>query len=107
MLYTEKIDLKVISDSSKPSGGEMISIHKDGTRTSQPYGNIETKVYECPCGAGTVTLTIENIPGYYDWYARINCQDCDKIWDILWGKGVSPGHSPMLGKKYILKKSNT
>ena len=81
----ERFDLKVISQTKEPSGGD--------------YGEIITTQYECPCGKGKVVLKIENIPGYYDFYTNFDCAECNKKYELLWGKGVLPGHSPMIEKK--------
>jgi hypothetical protein len=79
----EPFDLKVISQTKNPSG----------------YGEIIKTVYECPCGKGKVVLTIENIPGYYDFYTNFDCAECREKFELLWGQGVLPGHSPMIKQK--------
>ena len=98
----EPFDLKLISQTKKPSGGEMITILEGGKTHSQPYGEIITSKYECPCGKGKVVLTQENIPGYYDFYTNFDCAECDKKYELLWGKGVLPGNSPMIRKKIVI-----
>jgi len=81
----ERFDLKIVSQTKSP--------------TDNGYGSIDTSVYECPCGKGNVILTEENIPGYYDFYTSFNCSECKEKYELLWGMGVSPGHSPMIRKK--------
>jgi hypothetical protein len=93
-------DLKVISQTKKPSGGEMITILGGGKTHKEPYGEIITTEYECPCGKGKVILTEEAIPGYYDFYTDFNCAECKEKFELLWGKGVIPGRSPMIKRKY-------
>jgi len=73
-------DLKVISETTTSSDGRLISVSKDSQINEQPYGNISKTIYECPCGKGTVEETIENIPGYKDWYTFIYCEDCNKVY---------------------------
>ena len=97
----ESFDLKIIDQTKKPSGGEIITISGGDERHSQPYGEIITSVYECPCGKGKIVLTEEKIPGNYDFYTNFDCIECNKKYEILWGKGVLPGHSPMIKRKYI------
>lgn len=41
-------------------------------------GAIDTYVYECPCGKGTVVRTKDNIPGFRDSDIIIECDDCRK-----------------------------
>jgi hypothetical protein len=95
----EPFDLKVISQTKEPSGGEWITILKGGGTVTRPYGKIITTVYECPCGKGKVVLTEENIPGYYDFYTNFECAECREKFELLWGNGVYPGHSPMIKRK--------
>jgi len=63
-------------------------------------GETVTTEYKCPCGKGKCVLTEERIPGYYDFYAHFTCEDCDKKYEIQWGRGVSPGKSPMLRERF-------
>ena len=78
-------DLKVINQTKKPSGGN--------------YGEIIITEYECPCGKGKIVLTDEKIPGYSDFYTNFDCVECNKNYELLWGKGVLPGRSTMIRKK--------
>jgi hypothetical protein len=96
----EPFDLKVISKTKKPSGAEMTTILEGGETHKQPYGEIITTVYECPCGKGKVVLTEEDIPGYRDFYTNFDCAECKEKFELLWGKGVLPGHSPMIKRRY-------
>ena len=41
--------------------------------------------YACPCGKGKVIY--ENVPGFNDSYAWIECKTCSKKYDIEYGKG--------------------
>jgi hypothetical protein len=81
----------------------MSSYYSDGfdleliSETEKSWRILEY-IYKCPCKKGKVELTIENIPGYYDFYYDFNCKKCKKNYEILWGKGVAPGGSPMIRK---------
>ena len=62
-----------------------------------------TTIYKCPCGEGLLLLRVD----YYDQrdtYYGFDCKKCDDEYEILWGKGVIPGNSPMVqNKKYSYK----
>ena len=66
------------------------------TKSDNGFGKIVETEYECPCGQGKVSLYQENMSGYYDWSAKIECADCNEKYELTWGKGVYPGHSPMV-----------
>ncbi|MCL2540295.1 MAG: hypothetical protein FWE53_02545 [Firmicutes bacterium] len=93
------MNLKLITETESKSGASMTAFHKDGRKTTEEIGKIVETAYECPCGKGKVALTQEKIPGYYDWWAKIECADCDKKYELTWGKGVVPGQSPMIKEK--------
>jgi hypothetical protein len=81
----EPFDLEVISQTENP----------------QEYGRIITTKYKCPCGKGKVVLTQEAIPGYYDFFTNFDCAECKEKFELLWGNGVLPGHSPMIRQKIV------
>ena len=85
------MDLQIIKEETEPN------INSYG----EQYGQTVHTTYKCPCGKGTVTLTQEQIPGWYDFWANINCKKCDAEYELQWGKGVYPGHSPMIEKRHI------
>ena len=85
------MDLKIIAQKSMPN------INSSGIE----FGEIIETVYECPCTKGKVYLAVENILGYHDWQASIDCSDCNIKYELLWGKGVLPGHSPMIEERYF------
>ncbi len=41
--------------------------------------------YACPCGKGKVIY--ENVRGFHDNYAWIECEECSKLYRIEYGKG--------------------
>lgn len=41
-------------------------------------GSIDITVYECPCGAGEVIYTKDNIPGFRESDIRIHCKICSE-----------------------------
>jgi hypothetical protein len=50
--------------------------------SSVGYGNHHGKtinmIYECPCGKGTVTYEIDDIPGFKNWDIYCECKDCNE-----------------------------
>ena len=85
------MDLKIVKQTIEPNIDSL---------GNQYDGNIEYTEYECPCGEGIITLTHEKIPGYRDWWADIECEKCKQEYELQWGKGVFPGDSPMIRKRY-------
>jgi hypothetical protein len=75
--------MKIISETHEPSG-EWISIGKDGSKSLGPMGEIITTEYECPCGKGKIVATFEDIPGYRESYASIECEECNKIYNVTY-----------------------
>jgi len=92
------LQLKEIRKTIHPSGGSITTIHEDGKKTKEPYGEIIETEYECPCGKGKIFSTLEDIPGYLDRYARIACPDCEKIYTLSFA-GVNMGQAPEISKK--------
>lgn len=45
-------------------------------------GNVETEIYECPCGKGTVEAVFKHAPGYIDNKFLIKCKTCKKLYEI-------------------------
>ncbi len=41
--------------------------------------------YACPCGKGKVIY--ENVVGFHDSYAWIECEHCSKTYDVKCGNG--------------------
>jgi len=78
-LKTAPRTMKVISETKEPSGGTRTTVHADGTQTQVSYGEIITTEYECPCGQGKIVSVYENIPGYRDRYAHIECHECNQF----------------------------
>ena len=80
-----------IRETRTPSG-EMVTINKDGTKSSQPLGVEIVTVYECPCGKGTVATTFENMPGYRDSDVSIQCGECRQgyIAEYNWARDGVP-----------------
>ena len=85
------MDLKIIKQERKSNVNSL------GTQ----FGEIIETVYQCPCMKGKIYLTIEDIPGYREWWACIKCSDCNLKYELQWGKGVLPGHSPMIKERYL------
>lgn len=57
-------------------------------------GTTKTKVFECPCGRGTIIEEHDDIPGFKNRFVYINCDCCKllygldsdlgaKNWDII------------------------
>lgn len=46
---------------------------------------VYTNEYECPCKKGVITY--ERVPGFDDDCATIECVDCAKKYNILYGRG--------------------
>lgn len=51
-------------------------------------GTIERSEYECPCGKGKIIEVNDNIPGFRDRDAFIQCTECSKKYDLDFSKGV-------------------
>ena len=61
-------------------------------------GSQTTTNYKCPCGKGFLLLRVDSYDrrdDCYDFY----CKKCEDEYEILWGKGVIPGNSPMVRKR--------
>ena len=80
-----------LKETRTPSG-EMVTINKDGTKSSQPLGEEIVTIYECPCGKGTVAATFESVPGYRDSYAFIQCDECRQCYtaEYNWARDSVP-----------------
>lgn len=46
-------------------------------------GTIDTTVYECPCGAGEVIRTKDNIPGFRESDIVIHCDVCSNKYGVI------------------------
>jgi hypothetical protein len=75
--------MKIIGETREPSG-EWISVGKDGSKSLGPLGEIITTEYECLCGKGKIIAIFEDLPGYRDSYARIECAECSKIYKVAY-----------------------
>jgi hypothetical protein len=91
------MELKLLNKTKSPSGGTFTAINHDGTKTEKSYGEIITSEYECPCGKGKIVSTYEDIPGYRDRYAHIECVDCIKDYNLSF-VGVMLGDAPAVNK---------
>jgi len=94
--------MKVIKETRRPSGGSLITVYPDRTKTEEEYGVIIETEYECPCGKGKIVSTSENIPGYLDRYAKIECADCKQVYDLSFS-GVRLGDAPTIEKRIAVK----
>ena len=56
-----------------------------------------TTKYKCPCGNGVLLLHVDHYDRTDDYYG-FDCKNCGDEYEILWGKGVIPGNSPMVRK---------
>jgi len=92
------MDLKILEQKVTPN------INTEGRQ----YGETVETVYECPCGKGKTFLHDEKIPGFSDFHAYIECEECNERYELQWGRGVSPGCSPMVRERpeYLMKKTN-
>jgi hypothetical protein len=89
--------MKKINETRKPAG-EVISVGKDGSKSLGPAGEMITTEYECPCGKGKIAATFEDIPGYRESYAHIECEECNKIYKVTYNWARSD--EPVLEKAY-------
>ena len=69
---------------------ELIEETKSGWHTKAKY--------KCPCGEGMLLLDIDHYAARDTSY-RFDCKKCEDEYEILWGKGVIPGKSPMVQNK--------
>jgi len=83
--------MKKIKETRVPTG-ELISVGTDGSKSLGPLGEIIKTEYECPCGKGKIIATFENLPGYRDSYASLECNECSKIYrvDYNWARDDEP-----------------
>lgn len=51
-------------------------------------GTVERYEYRCPCGDGTIIEEHDNIPGFREHDARIDCDKCRAEWRFVEGRGV-------------------
>lgn len=62
---------KLLLDEKRyPNGANSPTIHKE---------------YACPCGQGKVIE--ERVPGFGDWFARIECKACNDKYYVVEGNG--------------------
>jgi len=90
-------ELKLIKQTKTPQG-EVTSYNKDGTKSTQPLGEIVETTYKCPCGKGIIESTYENLAGYPDRYAFIKCEDCARTYEAHFFR-VAWGGEPIVEKK--------
>ena len=46
-------------------------------------GTVDTYIYTCPCGKGTVEYVKDNIPGFRDKDIWIHCDTCKKKYGVV------------------------
>lgn len=66
--------MKLINRTSTPDPGQGAG-----------SGMVDTEVYECPCGKGTVTVTHDRIPGFRDSDIFIDCDECREKYGAVSG----------------------
>ena len=79
-MYEDGFDLEFLEKTVSESGWET------------------TTKYKCPCSEGMLLLNVD-LYDRRDTYYHFNCKKCGDEYEILWGKGVIPGNSPMVRKK--------
>ena len=60
----------LIEEERYPDGANTPTIHKE---------------YACPCGKGKIVE--EHVPGFNDWYARLECNNCADKYTLVEGNG--------------------
>lgn len=53
-----------------PNGANVPTIHKE---------------YSCPCGTGKIVE--ERVPGFNEWYVRLECPNCKEKYRVVEGCG--------------------
>lgn len=51
-------------------------------------GDTERFVYECICGKGKIIEENDNIPGFRDYFVYIDCENCNKYYELDTSKGT-------------------
>lgn len=60
----------LINEERYPDGANYPTIHKE---------------YACPCGQGKIIE--ERVPGFGDWFVRIDCKRCAEKYTVVQGHG--------------------
>jgi hypothetical protein len=83
--------MEKIKETRKPTG-EWTSVGINGSKSLGHMGETIETEYKCPCGKGIIIATFEDIPGYRESYASINCEDCKKLYRVTynWARGDDP-----------------
>lgn len=64
-------------------------------------GNVERKVFLCPCGKGEIVEEHDNISGFRDHSVMIYCKDCEQKYEI----DLSNGYRGWELRKKKIKKT--
>lgn len=69
------MQLKLISNNISDVGG--------GARS----GTTRIKIYQCPCGRGTISEEYDDIPGFKNRFVYVNCDSCKLLYGLDSDKG--------------------